>query len=135
MFLQKHLIFVGVVGSLSWCHKLPDNVARVWGGLIAPHSKECLAETHPDVKDIDTMFNGGYIPSHIEMGCYLKCVYIKLKMLDSNGNFDTNFLIVPDAPFMTPELVTNCIELIIDEKDLCKKSLVFGNCIDQGLSV
>ncbi|KAF5297959.1 hypothetical protein FQR65_LT09870 [Abscondita terminalis] len=135
MFLQKYLIFVGIVGSLSWTRELPDNVAQEWGGLIAPYTKECLSETDTDVKVIEPLINGGRIPMHTEMGCFLKCVYNKLKIIDSNGNFDTNFLFTPDTPSMTTDLVGKCTGLTLDKKDVCMKALVFGHCIDQNLSV
>ncbi|KAF5297958.1 hypothetical protein FQR65_LT09869 [Abscondita terminalis] len=131
MFLQKYLMFLGIVVNLSWCQKIQKNVTQEWGGLVAPYAKDCLSETHTDAKGIDELFNGSRALIPTEMGCFLKCVYNKLKIIDSNGNFDTNYLITPDTPSMTPELVKKCTGLASDEKDLCNQALVFGNCIDQ----
>ncbi|KAF5297951.1 hypothetical protein FQR65_LT09862 [Abscondita terminalis] len=127
---KKALLLATCIGR-----HLPDNVAEIWGNMLAPYTDECQLEAHSDAEDIDMMFNGGYIPMHAEMGCYLKCVFLKLKMLDSNGNFDLKYLQTTNLSFLKRELVDECLELIVGENDLCQKSLVFGDCIDQGLSV
>ncbi|KAK4878873.1 hypothetical protein RN001_011379 [Aquatica leii] len=134
MLLPNILAVITVFGSLTLSKKLPDAIVQTWTKAIVSFYDNCLLESKVNEKDLSIMLNEGYLPKTKEAGCYLKCVYLRLKFLNSEGSFDSN-LITAEEPYITREISKKCMEEAASKNDLCEKSYTFGSCVIEALVI
>ncbi|KAK4878880.1 hypothetical protein RN001_011386 [Aquatica leii] len=134
MLFQRILFALIVYASLVLSKKLPDNVTKNWDAIKKSYYDTCVSESNASKEDLSKLYDEGYLPKTKETRCYLKCIFVNLKYLKSDGDFDLETLIA-NEPYITNEMSKKCADEASSESDLCEKSYVFGSCILNSLVV
>ncbi|KAK4878878.1 hypothetical protein RN001_011384 [Aquatica leii] len=89
------LILLLIVSSSALYRNVIDEVNTIWGKIIAPYHDLCITETNANITN----------PNDSDgIGCYIKCLYDKLKYLDSNGEFNYKQM-KATASYMNDEVI------------------------------
>ncbi|KAF5271064.1 hypothetical protein FQR65_LT00483 [Abscondita terminalis] len=125
MFLILFLISFLLNSSAS--NKLPRDVIMIWKNVTNAYHKECLSISNANPNLINLMLERANVPDDVSLGCYLRCVYEKMGVLEYDGKFNLA-TIMNKCPYMTEEITVRCTTASKNVQDLCQKSLVTCNC-------
>ncbi|KAF5285303.1 hypothetical protein FQA39_LY04402 [Lamprigera yunnana] len=127
-FDRKVIIMLTILTLNVSCKKIDKKILDRWHELISPHQIHCIKESNVQREDIDQLVKLGEISDTPSNGCYLKCLYEKLNLLDVNKQFDRK-VIRSKFFYVDEKLADKCIKEVADEKDLCRKSYLMGRCV------
>ncbi|KAF5287962.1 hypothetical protein FQR65_LT12139 [Abscondita terminalis] len=116
--------------TMAFVHstKLLSHDHSVWSNLTNEYVEECVLISKVSPSLVDEILIHADVPDDKNLHCYLKCIYEKIHFLLPNGEFDEDE-IVEKAHYANPEITEKCIEVADFEKELCRKSFLFGRCV------
>ncbi|KAF5271052.1 hypothetical protein FQR65_LT00471 [Abscondita terminalis] len=132
MFLLLLVLTITIINAES--KQIPSEIKKTWHDLTDKHEKVCLDESKTKSEYIKMMVEEAQVTNDKSFGCYLNCVFRKLGIIMTDGEFDVKS-ILSKASYMTPELTNKCVDESKKDSDACQKSLTAANCTVSGLSV
>ncbi|KAF5271061.1 hypothetical protein FQR65_LT00480 [Abscondita terminalis] len=132
MFLVLCLVTLFVIHGA--CTQFPSDVKNTWKSLTDPYKIECLGDSTINLLRFELMAEHAYVTNVRPFGCYLKCIYQKIGVLKTDGEFDFD-AILSKASYMSESLTQKCIDEAKDENDGCLKSLIGAKCVVNALSI
>ncbi|KAF5296428.1 hypothetical protein FQR65_LT01415 [Abscondita terminalis] len=101
--------------------KIPILYLNSWNKLVEPFRNECMSETGADELDTLNFFLNMKFPEKSSFKCYIKCLYLRLNMMDENGVVNVEE-IASQVVGVDFEMVKGCYLGLRNVTDHCEKA-------------
>ncbi|KAF5271063.1 hypothetical protein FQR65_LT00482 [Abscondita terminalis] len=130
-FVLVVVTFFAVSGTCT--RQVPPNVRNVFNNLTDPYKAECLGTAVINLVYYELMIDHGYVTNDRPFGCFLQCMFNKIGVYKSDGEFDVAS-ILEKVSYMNETLTQTCVDETESEPDFCIKSLIGSTCVLNALS-
>ncbi|KAK5646355.1 hypothetical protein RI129_004819 [Pyrocoelia pectoralis] len=125
---MKLLILIGLLFIAVQSKKLAPHVIKMWEDIVAPYYDDCVKITNVDPEIPKTMFEQEDLPTAESFACYMKCIFEKLAMVDSNNELNQEAMLKTIYK-LTPAEAEKCLKESASETNICKKIHDVSACI------
>ncbi|KAF5292081.1 hypothetical protein FQR65_LT11347 [Abscondita terminalis] len=134
MFGLHVLFMVVMVIQVSFC-KVRQDVVDFYTNAYQPHVDDCLQKSTVTKNDLQVIYDTAEVPETEIFCSFLNCLHQKTNVMDSVGNIDASVLYFDDIPYVTREMVAECVKEANTVTAISKKSYLLFKCFINLLNV
>ncbi|KAK4883841.1 hypothetical protein RN001_000112 [Aquatica leii] len=108
---------------------VPSFIKLKWDNTTFPFQEECVCDSEVDPKLAYRAFIHSEYPDEACFRCYLLCLFLNLRMIDSQTGFWKEDVVLNKIYGTTPEIVSWCSYVSNNNTDLCDKAFQLHLCI------
>ncbi|XP_031342195.1 uncharacterized protein LOC116170161 [Photinus pyralis] len=117
------ILFFGVQ-----CKRLDPMVIAEWEEGVLPHIDYCVNITNVDWDIAKNMFRNVHLPDESTFHCYMKCIFDRQLLLNSNQELDQDQML-EKIYGLTPDLSQLCVDESAGIEDICVRIYNITKCI------
>ncbi|KAF5279784.1 hypothetical protein FQR65_LT03315 [Abscondita terminalis] len=120
---------------VSTTKEVPLYIRQSWTKGTESIRSACICESKVKPSDAYRLFMFMQITNDPRLKCYIKCLNIKLNIMEATTGNLIEEEFTRQIEGITPEIFKKCNEKVKDEVDLCQKCFGFFVCAVQALAV